>query len=264
MIGNAIFRKRTLVVCLTALVLGLAAGGANADPISVFSNFGPGGAFSTSHGYTVDGANYGNFAEAAPFVPGRAADLADAVLALGNTLGSNSPITLDLESSSSGLPSGTILATLTQQGTIPPLHSPGLVSFDYSGPSVELTPGTSYWLVAVQSDANSVDAWLVNTTGHIGAVTYNSSGSATGPWSTEPGQPIAAFEVDGTPTPVPEPPTLTLLAFGLLAVGVPLLSRNFTQVVDSAYKEAGVSGTMDPPAAGRHSVASGSDCGAYR
>jgi hypothetical protein len=47
-------------------------------------------------------------------------------------------VTLNLYSNSGGLP-GSILATLTQVGTIP--TSPGLVAFNYSGPTVQLASG---------------------------------------------------------------------------------------------------------------------------
>ncbi|MGH9437485.1 MAG: choice-of-anchor R domain-containing protein [Terriglobia bacterium] len=113
-----------------------------------------------------------------PFTAGSTADLADAVLALGFLPGaSNSSITLDLESNSSGVP-GTVLGTLTQQGTIPSASGP--VTFDYSGtPAVELISGTSYWLVALQTDANSYDVWSLSNSDN-GTFAFNASVRATG------------------------------------------------------------------------------------
>jgi hypothetical protein len=144
------------------------------------------------------------------------ADLAGAVLALGNVWPGNSPITLDLESSGSGVP-GTILASLTQQGTIRPQTSQGLVAFDYFGHTLELTSGTSYWLVALQTNANTEQAWFLSNS-DIGTLATNLSDSATGPWVIGSRGSITAFEVDGAP--VAEPNPLWFMLSGLVILGM--------------------------------------------
>ncbi len=200
---------------LVALAAIVSAGAARAGAITIFTNFGPGQSFNTAIGYVVSGASSGDQVVAMPFTAGSTADLADAVLALGNYLGTNSPITLDLESNGSGDVPGSILATLTQQGTIPPFSSAGPVTFDYTGTSVGLTSGTSYWLVASEADANSQQAWMFSNS-DTGNSAYNHSGSATGPWSTESGT-ISAFQVDGTTVATtPEPGTFSLFALAIV------------------------------------------------
>ncbi|MGH9359949.1 MAG: hypothetical protein ACRD1O_12365 [Terriglobia bacterium] len=211
------------LVALAAIVW---TGAARATTITVFNNFSGTPSFNQFVGYGVSGSNVGDSVQAMPFIASSTANLADAVLALGTFTASNDgPITLDLESnSSSGLP-GTVLATLTQQGTIPLETSPGLVTFDYSGGTVALTSGTSYWLVALETDPNSLQEWFFSH-GYDGPYATNSAGSATGPWLTIGSSNRSAFQVDGTTVATTaEPGTFSLLALGIFGLGALWVER---------------------------------------
>jgi len=205
----------------------VSAGGARADTVTIFNDYSVPG-FNQFESSAVGVYSVLDVAWAMQFNAASTGDLADAMLALGNYAGTNSPITVDLESDNSGTP-GSILATLTQQGTIPQYYSPGLVTFDYSGTPVQLNAGSTYWLVALETDPNSQQAWfLSNDASGLDAVNY--IGSATGPWTLgcPPGpgctDSLNAFEVDGTTLPVtpppttaaPEPSSLSLLGFLLM------------------------------------------------
>jgi len=220
---------------LAALVAMVSAGGARADTITIFNDFsGPG--FNQFESLGVGDYSVLDVVFAMQFTSSSTVDLADAMLALGNYAGSNSPITVDLESDDSGAP-GIVLATLTQQGTIPQYYSPGLVTFDYSGTPVQLNSGSTYWLVALETDPNSQQAWfLSNDAAGLDSVNY--VGSATGPWTAgcPPGpgcsDSLAAFQVDGTTLPIPSPPiastpepsSLSLLGF-LLMISAAIVGR---------------------------------------
>jgi len=202
------------------LLATVSAGVAKAGATTFFTDL-PGFSQYESLGIGVYGALNVVFAE--PFTAASTANLAGATLALGNYSGSNTPITLDLESDASGMP-GSVLASLTQQGAIPQYGTPGPVTFNYNGAAVQLISGATYWLVAVETDPNSEQAWFLSN-GAMGIDAFNYDGSATGPWTAgcPPGQgcsdSLAAFEVDGTTpttppiTTVPEP--CSLLLFGL-------------------------------------------------
>lgn len=216
------------LVALAAVVSG---GTARADIETVFTNT---ASFSQYESSGIgDYAGAGDVVWAMPFTAASTANLADAMLALGNYSGSNTPITLDLESDASGTP-GTLLATLTQQGTIPQYFSPGLVTFDYNGPPLLLTSGTAYWLVALETDPNSQQAWFLSN-GSMGIDAVNYNGSATGPWiaGCPPGQgcsdSLNAFQVDGSTlpitTPVPEPPSLSFLGLVLMTFAAIVIRR---------------------------------------
>jgi hypothetical protein len=191
---------------LTAALMLSAAGAARADVI--FTNL----PFASNAGIGVGGPSVERGVVAYPFTAGATADLKDAILALGTNLGTNSPIDLYLESSVSGGP-GSILATLTQVGSIP--TTPGLVSFNYSGAPLALVLGTQYWLVAVQPTSGTEDVWSYSTT-DTGTSFVNSLGSATGPWEVfATNYSIGAIQVDG----VPEPSTWAMMLLGFAGLG---------------------------------------------
>ncbi len=193
----------------------------------LYSTLGPGGAYDGSNGYFVDGSNYYNTVTANMFTLGSGATVADAVLALGNFLGNNNPVTVYIESNSGGVP-GNIIATLSQNGTILPWgngNGGGLVTFNCSGPQCALAAG-SYWLVAAEKDPNTQQIWDYAYQDNLGNLAYNGSGSPTGPWT--PFFDIAnAFEIDGA-SPVTEPGALLVLIPGLLAAGYGLRRKLLT------------------------------------
>lgn len=201
------------LIVLAAIASAVAA---RATTIAIFTNFGSDYSFDITGAYGI-GATGGTTqplsVAAMPFTAGATADLSGAILALSNTTGDSSGFTLDLESDSSGLP-GTVLATLTLQGTVP--SAPAPVTFDYSGTPFQLTSGTSYWLVALETNNSSEQIWFYSNS-DTGTIALSDSGSATGPWTASPGSQISAFEVDGTSlATVPEPGSFQLLVLGML------------------------------------------------
>ena len=195
---------------LAAALMLSAAGAAKAD-ITVFTNFSGTPPFNLCCAYSM-GAPY-NLVEAMSFTAGATADLKDAVLVLFHWSVTNSPLTVDLESNASGEP-GAILAILTQAGTIPDVPTPDLVTFNYSGGPVALVAGGQYWLVAVQPDMFTEDAWFLSND-DAGAIAQNTFGSPTGPWAVYTGKPIATFQVVG----VPEPSSWAMMLLGFAGLG---------------------------------------------
>lgn len=205
-------RKITLLAFLAVIALVATAG---AD--TLYTTLGPNGEYDTGSGYFVDGSNYYNQVLAMPFTPNQTANMADAVLALGNYAGSNSPVSLYLESDNGGQP-GNVLATLTQQGQIQSFFNGGsLVQFNCNGCGT-VNAGTQYWIVAQETDPNTEQAWMYAYQDQTGELAFNQVGSQNGPWNLYDGT-ISGFRVDSG---VPEPGTFMMLGSGVLAAAAGL------------------------------------------
>ncbi len=209
-------RKLTLLTVLAALALVICATASATDVL--YTTLGPNGEYDNANGYFVDGANYYNQVLAMPFTPNATENMVDAVLALGNYAGNNNPVSLYLESENGGMP-GSVLATLTQQGTIQSFFSGGsLITFNCNSCGT-VNAGTQYWLVAQETDANTEQAWMFAYQDQQGNAAFNQLGSINGPWNLFDST-ISAYRVDGGQ--VPEPGTLVMLGSGIVAAAAGL------------------------------------------
>jgi PEP-CTERM motif len=206
-------RKLTLLTVVAALTLLFCATAGATDVL--YTTLGPNGEYDTGSGYFVDGSNYFNQVLAFPFMPSQSENMVDAVLALGNYAGSNAPVSLFLASDNAGSP-GSILATLSQQGTIPPFPG-GLVQFNCSSCGT-VNAGTTYWVIAQETDPGTEQAWMFSYQDQQGPGAFNQLGSNSGPWNLFDSTNVG-FRVDGA---VPEPGTLVMLGSGIVAAAAGL------------------------------------------
>ena len=141
---------------------------------------------------------------AVAFTPSFQVNFADAQLPLDGD-GSSTAINVYLESDGGGHP-GTILDTLVEQQALS--NSGSIVTFDCSA-CLQLSAGTTYWIVATQPSA--VTGWFSNASGISGGFVYDTNGSATGPWIASSFT-QAGLEVDGD---APEPASFALMGTAL-------------------------------------------------
>jgi hypothetical protein len=198
-------KRLTLVLAIFAL-----AGEARADVI--YSNLGPGESYDQSVGITESGPNaFGVRRHAIAFTANTDALFDSARLALGLHGGTNA-MDLRLYTDASGRP-GTVLETIHASGQMPhfgDFWSGHLVTFD-SALRPLLQAGETYWVLPFASgDTNA--GWNWNTQGASGPLAQSLEVEPTS-WSVFT-YPQGAFEVNGTPSPAPEPSGLALAGVG--------------------------------------------------
>jgi PEP-CTERM motif len=217
---------RSAVAIVAIVVVQFTARPASASSI-LFSNLGLGNTYHASEGWSVGmPPSNPNWEVAASFVPSITATL-DEILVPFADVSPNfglPPSTLRVSiqgSDASGLP-GSLLESFLYQGPFGSLGSALLIALaSVSHPL--LLADVQYWIVAENPEGMSGAAlgWSVNSTGDTSA-TFGSTRQGSVDHFSQDSQIRdldVAFAVDGTPvlTPVPEPATLALTAFGLIA-----------------------------------------------
>ena len=228
-------RRSSVLLALALLVSG--ARPASAEPIVLFSNFGPGGSYGPGAApilgpgapLSEGDVSPGQLA-ASSFVLDRAARFTRIDLALAVLNGFGSPVvpvdvTLRLVRDDAGVPGTTVLDTLSVTA-VASLFDNGSIRSAGSTLQPELPAGT-YWFVASTMAERAEAGWMVNSsdTRILPGAIRRVDTDWTRTW------PAGAFQLFGTPAgdpaPVPEPATVTLLAASL--AGTALRARRRTR-----------------------------------
>jgi hypothetical protein len=199
---------------------------ASADPVVLFSNFGPGGTFGPQ-ALPILGPGLISDGEGPEFTPGQqaassfslaqAARLTSVDLALGVGAPFDSPtvpvdVILQLVRDEAGLPGTTVLGTVTVRAVTSWAEGGSVVGTSFT--TQPLLSAGSYWLIAGMTAEGRSAAWAGNPSDSgTGAIRrLDTEWSLTG---------RGAFRLFGDrvggeqPAPVPEPATVTLAAAGL-------------------------------------------------
>lgn len=202
---------------LFALTLGaVVALSGSAQAAILYTNFGPGNAYSQIDGHILGDVGLGVQAHADSFTVSSNAQFGSLTMALSNFSGSDS-VTVQLRT---GSPAGAILETLTFTG---------LPAFGASGNSPvtvnsvlhpNLTTGTTYWLTVAETNSSAFNAWNFNSTGIIQSHGFSFNGGAT--YDTSIPDTQGAFSVNSFDSQVatPEPASFVVLSVaGLCLTG---------------------------------------------
>lgn len=217
-------RKTAVLSCVFGSVLLLLASTARLKADTIYSNLGPGQTFDTTQASVLGHSSNGNtYVLAYTFVPTENAMPTDVLMAIGLFAAPQlPPLNVYIESNVGGLP-GSILDSFSPAGNVS--FQASLVQFNCSSCLQSLTAGTTYWLVAQESNPAVNISWYytgtANNPGGSAPAALNKTGSATGPWVGNTST-TTAFQIDGTPvvSEVPEPGTWLLVGSGIVAVAL--------------------------------------------
>jgi len=186
------------------------AGSANA--VVAFSNFGPGDSFLTSTGWTISGPTSapGNFDQGEQFTAGATGSVSTIRLALQNVLGANQYIVALYDDAGDAV--GNLMMAWSGVGAMGAFGSSSILTLTNPFPSVSLTNGNKYWLIASAAD-DAWNAWMFNDQGGMGNHAFSADDGATYGYTT---QNQGAFEVNV----VPEPASMSAIAAGIAAMAL--------------------------------------------
>jgi hypothetical protein len=206
-----------LAACLAVFALAGLAGPARADVI--YTNLGPGESCDGRAGFPEIGPNTGNppVRQAMAFTVGGTDTFFDSARFALSLDGGANEIDLRLYNTVGGQP-GTVLDTMHVSGQMPRFGMYGsghLVTLD-SAIHPLLQAGATYWLLPFAS-GDTFAVWNDNTQGGIGLYAYSSEVEPT-TWVDVHQWDQGAFEVNGTPSPAPEPSGLALAGVGLFGL----------------------------------------------
>jgi hypothetical protein len=204
---------------------------ANAGSI-IYSNLGNPAQFDDQNGWVVDGGVVAGQMLAVAFTPGQTVQPVHVQVAMGIVFTNltSSPIDLYLAADAAGLPGSQIVDLQLAGGqNIGPFLPGNLAAFICGGGCPMLTGGTQYWLVAQvpnlsQDHFETQAEWNWNFTNNYvngSDFAYNDTQFNAGWVYGDFGTLRPAFEIDA----VPEPGSLSMLASGLLTMGLGMRRR---------------------------------------
>ena len=173
----------------------------------IYTNFGPGMAYTDGNGVGVsNGAVEASVAESFT-VSGSNYDLSSIeFVASTTTPNASNSVTISIYADSGGVPAATALESLTLTGQLAPFDgslSPVLTVTSVTQPL--LTAGSQYWVVMDGPSTEDLH-WDQNSTFTVGFLETNGT---PGNWINNPNpfalETNAVFEVDGTPPSAPHP-----------------------------------------------------------
>jgi MYXO-CTERM domain-containing protein len=205
-----------LAACVVVFAAGVA-GPARADVL--YSNLGPGESYQQNGGLIESGPNtiLGPFRQGFAFTVGGTDTVFDSArLALGLISGANE-MDLRLYNDVNGRPN-TVIEAMHLSGQMPifAMYGSGHLVESDSALHPLLQSGGTYWLVPFAFGDTDV-GWNYNTQGGSGPDAFSFDVEPTS-WGVVQGALQGAYEVNGTPSPAPEPSGLALAGVGLVGM----------------------------------------------
>jgi hypothetical protein len=209
-----------------------------ANPVTVFSSFGPDNLYDSTNGELVENVSSSFQALAAAFIPDQSGALEGADLGMSLALGG--PVSVSLFADKNNSPDSAnafFLGSVTPTKPLEPDNN-SVLSLTYGGSPLMLHAGTQYWIGVHAPSTNTSDWWNFATLGLTGTVATSTDVNLTN-WNVTPGQRQFAFDVLAN-IPVPEPEPTWLVVTGMICLfGIATWRTYCPNILERALSQSG-------------------------
>jgi hypothetical protein len=192
---------------------GLLVASGRANPVTVFSTFGPDNLYVSESGDLIENVSAGFQALAAAFIPDQNGTLEGVNLGMSEALAGQASVSLFADKNDSPDSANEFrLGSVTPTKPLEPDNN-SVLSLTYGGSPLMLRAGTPYWIGVQAPSIPTTDYWNFATPGHTGTVAISTDGLN---WNVTSGQGQFAFDVLANTPTVPEPEPTWLVVTGMI------------------------------------------------
>ena len=218
---------------------GLLVASGRANPVTVFSTFGPDNLYVSESGDLVENVPSAFQALAAAFIPDQSGALEGVDLAMSEGLGGFVSVSLFADNNDSPDSANEfLLGSVTPTKPLEPDNN-SVLSLTYGGSPLMLQAGTQYW-IGLHAPLNPVsEFWNLATAEHTGTVAISTDVLLSN-WNVTPGQVQFAFDVLADTPAVPEPEPTWLVVTGMICLfGIATCRTYCSNILERALSRSG-------------------------
>ena len=217
---------------------GLLVASGRANPVTVFSTFGPDNLYVSESGDLVENVDSAFQALAAAFIPDQNGALEGVDLGMSEALAGLASVSLFADKNDSPDSANEFrLGSVTPAKPLEPDNN-SVLSLTYGGsPPLMLRAGTLYWIGVKAPFTPTTDYWNFATPGHTGTVAISTDGLN---WNVTSGQGQFAFDVLANTPTVPEPEPTWLVVTGMICLfGIATWRTYSPNILERALSRSG-------------------------
>ena len=218
---------------------GLLVASGRANPVTVFSTFGPDNLYDSENGDLIENIPSAFQALAAAFIPDQSGELEGVHLGMSEGFGGSVSVFLFAdENNSPDSVDEFPLGAVTPTKPLGPDNN-SVLSLTYGGSPLMLQAGTQYW-IGLSANLNPVsEFWNFATSDHTGTVAISTDVLLSN-WNVTPGQVPFAFDVLANAPAVPEPEPAWLVVTGMICLfGIATWRTYCPNILERALSRSG-------------------------
>jgi hypothetical protein len=216
---------------------GLLVASGRANPVTVFSTFGPDNLYLSDSGDLVENVVPGVFqALAAAFIPDQSGALEGVDLGMSEASPGLASVSLFADKNGSPDSAKVFLGSVTPTKPLEAGNN-SVLSLTYGRSPFMLQAGTQYWIGVQAPSVPTTDYWNFATSGHTGTIAKSTDGLN---WNVTSDQRQFAFDVLANTPTVPEPEPTWLVVTGMICLfGIATWRTHCPNILERALSRSG-------------------------